>query len=140
MLRKKTYLIVMLCLAGVWNHGCASSASSTSSESVSDIITSPFKSSSTSSDAVTAYRDDVRALSTAYIENSQDDDAFVRALGEVAAVHGLVDWEAAPETFLAIGDGLRDAGLSLEQARSFSRRLFGEDARIEEWISDAYPS
>jgi len=140
MLRKNAYLIVVLCLAGAWNNGCASSASSTSSESVSDILTSPFRSSSKSSDAVTAYRDDVRALSTAYVETSRDDDAFVRALGEVAAVHGIVDWEAAPETFLAIGDGLRDAGLSLDQARTLSHRLFGEDPRIEQWIADAYPS
>jgi len=138
---KSSCLVLLLCTATAWLSGCGSSASfSASSESISNIVTSPFESSSDSSGADTAYRDDLRVLTLATLESSGGEEGFLRGIGEVAERYGIVDWEGIPETYVAIGEGLREAGLSLEEARAFSRRIFGDDPRAEALVGRAYHS
>jgi hypothetical protein len=57
------------------------------------------------------YRQDVRLATRAFAANGQTDEDFVRALGRVASTHGVTHWEALPGSWLAIGAGLREAGL-----------------------------
>ncbi|HXX47773.1 MAG TPA: putative lipoprotein [Myxococcota bacterium] len=44
---------------------------------------------------------------------------FLRGVARIAEDHGVSDWEAEPTTPRAIGEGLRDAGLSAAQMDAF---------------------
>ncbi len=130
----RSLVIAMLCL------GLASIAGCGSFESSSDIVTSPFKSSSDSSGGGTAYRQDVRALTLAYLDSSEDAEGFLRGLSQVADEHGIVDWEGIPATFLAFGHALRSEGVPLSAAQAHGRTLFGVNGPAEDWIREAYRS
>ncbi len=130
----RSLLIAMLCL------GLAGVAGCSSFESSSDVISSPFKSSSDSSGGGTAYREDVRALTLAYLDSAQDAEGFLRGLSQVADEHGVVDWEGIPATFLAFGNALRGEGVPLSEAEAHGRTLFGQDGLAEQWIREAYRS
>lgn len=83
----------------------ASDVLSESGEWVSDSSSGAFSSSSA------AYRDDVRVATRACVETRTSDEAFLWQLGDIAAQHGITHWEARPETLVAIGAGLREAGV-----------------------------
>ena len=65
--------------------------------------------------AQTSYREDVRVASRTFAATGADSEAFVRQIGEIAERHGVTDWEADRATWLALGEGFRQAGLSQEQ-------------------------
>jgi hypothetical protein len=103
---------------------------SDSSKSISNSISSPFKSSSESSNggsdpAPSAYLRDVEASSFAHAGAGGDPQGLLREIGRVALAHGISDWESVPATYLAIGAGLRRAGLDVEAARRQADALFG---------------
>jgi hypothetical protein len=104
---------------------------SDSSKSISNSVSSPFKSSSESSDgdepAPSAYLRDVEASSFACASAGGEPEGLLRELGRVALAHGISDWESVPATYLAIGAGLRRAGLDAEGARRLAAALFGAD-------------
>jgi hypothetical protein len=103
---------------------------SDSSKSISNSVSSPFESSSKSSNgdsepAPTAYLRDVEALSFAHADAGGEPQGLLREIGRVALAHGISDWESVPATYLAIGAGLRRAGLDAEAARRQAHALFG---------------
>lgn len=64
-----------------------------------------------------AYRRDLRAYAAAFVETGGTQQEFLRGITRVAELHGVTDWEAQPDTLRAIGEGLRDAGVSEDQLR-----------------------
>lgn len=66
-----------------------------------------------------AYGDDMRVMVRAYVETSEPGDGFLRAIGQIAELHGIDDWEAEVTTFHALGVGLSQAGLDANQTQSY---------------------
>jgi len=61
------------------------------------------------------YRRDLRAYAAAFVETGGTEEDFLRGISRIAEVHGITDWESQPGTLVAIGEGLRDVGLSEAQ-------------------------
>lgn len=62
-----------------------------------------------------SYRDDVRVAGRSFAATSGGAEAFVREIGEIAERHGITDWEADRATWLALGEGFRQGGLSPDE-------------------------
>jgi hypothetical protein len=121
-------LRALIALAPLAAAGCSFSDSS---RSISNSVSSPFESSSKSSDsdesAPSAYLRDVESLSFAFAGAGGEPQGLLREIGRVALAHGISDWESVPATYAAIGAGLRRAGLDAAGARRLADALFGAD-------------
>lgn len=115
--------------------GCGSL--SESSESSSAIISSPITSLSRSSSPEIDYREDVRDFTAAHIQAGGNVENLRRGLGEVAAKHGISDWETNESTFRGIGQGLAKAGYSQVQADAFATVLTQSELHLR-WIQDGF--
>ena len=91
----------------------SSQASADSSNAVSDSISG--SSSPRRDHAATRYQEDLRVASQTFATTGGDSEAFVREIGAIAEQHGITDWEADRATWLALGEGFRQAGLSRDQ-------------------------
>jgi len=141
----RCFAIAAVSLAALASSGCSISASS---ESISDSISSPFEwlsdssgSSSPDGGASFAYLRDVETLSRAFADASgarSDAAGFLRELGRTAEAHGISDWEAYPETFAAIGEGWRRAGLAPDAVERLSAELFGAGSNGAAGVLRAY--
>ena len=120
---------VVVCLAALIGFGCSIS---NSSDTLSNSISSPFEwssdSSDSSSDAASAYRQDVSDYTVAFARNGGDLDAFRSGVRSLAESRGVTNWEADVLTCASIGLGLRHAELGELEAMAFGRELLGEDA------------
>lgn len=109
--------------------GCSISYSlEKSSDSVSaslDSITSISTSSTSSSggekseetkinETATVYEEDIAAVTVLYVSREKTNDEFQRKVASIAKNHGINDWEQEDSTFLAMGKGLRRAGVAEE--------------------------
>lgn len=70
----------------------------------------------------TAYRRDVRAFAAQFSQSGGSEAEFLRGIARVAEGHGVSHWEARPDTLLAIGEGLRDAGVSPAELETLGAR------------------
>ena len=85
--------------------------------SISDSISSPFKSSSDSSGSSSEssatneskFLHDVEDYTASYARGKGDFDTFMQGVSGLAAKRGITNWEADQNTFVAIGKGLRKA-------------------------------
>lgn len=76
---------------------------------------------------------------TAYVRSSKGDyAAFQRGLGEIAARHGISNWEAQPITYNAVGVGLKKANLSDAQYETFQRNFTASDYAKMQDIQEGY--
>ena len=101
-------IVCVFCLSFVLS-GCSISYSfGKSSDSVSSISDS---SSPSDDDEKTAYSQDVRELTIAYLQSGEQPDEYMREIGHIAQAHGVTDWERQQTTFVAIGEGLKRAGI-----------------------------
>lgn len=121
----KYYGYIGLLLAGsLLQAGCSISYSlEKSSDSVStslDSITSISTSSSGGeeseekkvSETATVYEEDIAAVTVLYVSREKNNDEFQRNVAGIAKNHGITDWEQEESTFLAMGKGLRRAGVA----------------------------
>lgn len=123
--------------------GCLSS-----SESSSKSISSPFEWSSASSASSSrsssrgreSYRDDVRDYTAAYVQSGGDYTTFTRGLSNVAAKHGVSDWESDDDTYEGIGAGLRKANQTPEQLSVWKQNLTNGDPHKSAAMQDGYDS
>lgn len=124
-------------LAGL---GCSVSTSfSTSSDSISGLVTSFSDSSASSSEGeASAFLGDLSALVSVWVETAPPDAALLAAAGDVAARHGVSDWEGRPATYRTLGEGFRMGGLGEEAVRKFAREVLGGDARITTLVLEGY--
>lgn len=101
--------------------------------SISDSISSPFKSSSGGdgdSDKVQSeksYLKDVTQIGVTYAKNGGDIGALRSAVAQLATARGMTNWEVDAATRKAIGEGVGKGGMTEEDFDKFSKDLFGED-------------
>jgi len=93
--------------------GCSFSKSSKHSSRSSS---SPCRSSSaqqaTDTTASTrSFHEEIAALTTLYVGSAKSAKEFERDLSKISNKYGLVDWSNNPETYRAIGRGLKRAGV-----------------------------
>ncbi|AGF77271.1 hypothetical protein UWK_00691 [Desulfocapsa sulfexigens DSM 10523] len=124
--RKQFIYITLLCVTSLIQTGCSISYSlEKSSDSVSaslDSITSITSISTSSSGGSeeeakinatgTVYEEDVAAVTVLYVSREKTTDDYQRQVTAIAKNHGISDWEQEESTFLAMGKGLRRAGVS----------------------------
>jgi len=73
------------------------------------------------------YSRDLAAVSATFVDTPTQEAALVRDVTRVAEVHGISDWESVDVTWLGIGVGLRQAGMSEPQAVALVARVFGDE-------------
>jgi hypothetical protein len=112
---------------------------SDSSRSLSKSVSSPLRSSGSSSDQQDlAYMREIRDFSFGYAKSGGDPQAFSRGIGSLAHRHGVTDWHSDPETCTAVGQGFRAAGLDRTTARRFNENLVRPGTRCADWIRNGY--
>jgi len=119
---KKYYIYLgLLCSLYLLQAGCSISYSlEQSSDSVSaslESLTSPSTSSSGGeeaqvSDTAGVYEEDVAAATVLYVSGKKNNDIYQRQITSIAQNHGISDWEQENSTFVAMGKGLRRAGVA----------------------------
>lgn len=65
-------------------------------------------------------------------------NTFMKGLSHVAGQHGIVDWEANPKTFRAIGKGLKKAGISGATYDNYKKQISSGDAGKMADIQEGY--
>lgn len=83
---------------------------------------------------------DVSNLTAVYCVKDAASDAFTADLGEVAARHGISDWAANESTYLAIGKGLKLAGVDSAAFERFQTGLGNSRAAASRLIAIGYRS
>jgi hypothetical protein len=78
----------------------------------------------------TAYRRDVRAYAAHFAAAGGSQQDFLRGIGWVAESHGVTHWESKPATMLAIGEGLRDAGIDEAQMAALRAKAVDADPAV----------
>lgn len=125
------FLIVAL---AAFTTGCSFSESSKSS---SAIVSSPFTSSSNSSSPENAYKEEVKDFTGAFLKSGGDMAKLPQEIGRIAEKHGISDWENNQATYVAIGKGLKAAGLNQAQFDGYKANL-AHDAQQTEWMQNGY--
>jgi hypothetical protein len=120
------HAIIAVALAAAAVAGCSFIDSS---ESISKSVSGSFESSSSSSpgDSESAYRDDVRDYTYAYVRSGGSAGDFDKGLGEMAKKHGISSWEADRATWIGVGEGLAKARVSRAELEAYKRTLGGAD-------------
>jgi hypothetical protein len=85
-----------------------------------------------------AYRRDVRAFAAEFAASGGSSEDFLRGIGQVAETHGVSHWEGRTDTLLAIGAGLRDAGVSRADVEALGARAEGADPRVAALVLEGY--
>ena len=78
------------------------------------------------------------AVSATFVDAPAQEAALVRDVSRVAEVHGISHWESVDATWLGIGVGLRNAGMSEPQAVALVARVFGDVAAATPSFVSAY--
>lgn len=112
---------------------------SASSKSVSNLISSPIKSSSNSSSPEDAYQADVADYTAAYIKSGGDASKLKYEISSIAEKHGVTHWELNESTYQGLGKGLKKAGLSQVEVDAYKRNLADTDEKAA-WIQQGYDS
>ncbi len=101
---------------------------STSLNSMSGSLSSISSSSGgAASDASQQYKNDVGLLTILHLRGRSSAEGFKRDLSDVAARHGVSDWESNGTTFLGVGRGLKRAGVSESEFKDFLARVSSPD-------------
>ncbi len=118
----------------------SSKSSSESSGSVSESASSPFRSSSRSLESKQQSFDrEVADYTAEFAKSSRGDIQSFRAkIGKLAEKNGIVNWEEDRATYVAIGKGLRKAGLTQPQYEAFKGSLGNSEAWKMDAIREGY--
>ena len=126
--------------------GCISSLTSPSEwvsgtgESISGSLGGLSRSSGSGATSPTklAYQRDVRAFAAHFAATGGSADDFLRGIGAVAAEHGVTHWEARPDTHVAIGAGLRDAGVAPADFEALADGATDADPAVLALVREGY--
>ena len=72
------------------------------------------------------YARDLASVSATFVDTPTQEASLVRDVTRVAEVHGISHWESVDATWLGIGTGLRQAGMSEPQTLALVARVFGD--------------
>ncbi len=115
----------------------SSKGSSNSSKSSSDVLSSPFTSSSGSSNPEGAYADEVKDFTASYLKSGGDASQLEHEDGKIAEKRGISDWESNEATYVGMGKGFHKAGLKQTELDGFKASL-ADNAQQAEWMQDGY--
>jgi len=87
-----------------------------------------------------AYMRDVRVFAAHFARTGGTSQDFLRGIANVAADHGISDWESLPDTQRAIGAGLRDAGIEPAQLDALTARASDADPLVLALVREGYTS
>ncbi|MBS1211652.1 MAG: hypothetical protein H6R26_268, partial [Proteobacteria bacterium] len=141
---KEIRRVVFIAVVPLLLHGCSfsesSKSSSDSASSISESASSPSRWISDSSKTERErYEQDVRDYTAEYVKSSRGDlETFRVRVAKLAEKHGIVDWAADKTTYLAIGQGLRKAGLKGPQYEAFKASLGNSSPTRMESIEEGY--
>lgn len=108
--------------------GKSSDSISASLDSISD---SSDSSGGDSSDvALQRYLHDVIAATVGFVSNAESSRMFQKTVTSIAQHHGVVDWEQENQTYVAMGKGLKQAGVDVDTITdyAFFRDMISSDA------------
>lgn len=115
--------------------GCSFSESSKSS---SEVISSPFTSSSGSSaDPATAYGNEVAEFTGSFVKSGGDLAQLRPQVGKIAQKRGISDWESNKATYVSLGKGLRTAGFTQAQFDGYKATL-GLTSEQAQWMQEGF--
>jgi len=120
--------------------GCSLSDSSGSiSDSTSSIISSP----SSVSEGDKKYVNEVSDYTTAYVKSSTpetDYKSYLKGLSDIAAKAGVNNWDQEPKTYIAIGKGLKKAGIEGTAYETYKKNFADSDQEKIDNIQKGYES
>jgi hypothetical protein len=132
--------------------GCSFSESSGSIsgsvESISDSVESlsdsaGSSSESSESDREKRYENEVSDYTIAYVKSSHtetDYNGFLKGLSDIAAKKGIANWDQEPKTYIAIGKGLKKAGIDGAAYETYKKNLANSDQQKMQNIQKGYDS
>ncbi len=131
-------LLVLLIAVTALSAGCSLSASSKSSSDSSSASSESISKSSSPESKESAYRDDVRDYTEAYVKSGGQFDAFQKRVGELAKKHDITNWEDSMATYEGVGAGLGRARVNQVQVDAYKQNLGQGDPTKMEAIQKAY--
>ena len=69
--------------------------------------------------AANMYIEDVAVATVRFVSNQENSEIFQQAISNIARNHGIVDWEREDSTYLAMGKGLKSAGVDEQTISDF---------------------
>jgi hypothetical protein len=153
LLKTMRFMVISACVVLTLN-GCSISNSvgsisdsagsiAKSSESISDSSTSSSKSNDKDEKKIddNRYENEVKDFTVTYLRTNSsqpNQPAFMKGISDVASQNGIVDWEANPKTYRAIGKGLKKANISGTQYDSYKRQFTNGDSGKMNDIQEGY--
>jgi hypothetical protein len=139
---KHDFLIAAMAALPLLAAGCSFSHSS---GSISDSVESSSDSSSGSSESgqEKKYQNEVADYTMAYVKSSHaeaDYTSYLKGLSEIASKRGIVNWEQEPKTYIAIGRGLKKAGLEGVAYETYKKNLANSDEEKMKAVQTGYDS
>ncbi|MFK5922501.1 MAG: putative lipoprotein [Verrucomicrobiota bacterium] len=130
--------LVALLASSALTFGCvAAGATSASLGSISSLSGSSA-SSAANHHHHSAYYNDVRESTAAAIIAQASTAEVLRSVSRAAKQHGISDWEAEQDSYIALGEGLRQAGLTQDQAQKWISRLSPGNQQNAQLMLKAY--
>ena len=115
LIRNLLFVTVTLALLA----GCSISYSSgKSSDSVTSSVSSGGGDSAKVDKEINNYTEEVVVVTDFYVSRTENSEEFQRHITDIAGNHGITDWENEDATFVAMGKGLKRAGVNEENIAS----------------------
>ena len=111
----RNLLLVVITLALL--AGCSisySSGKSSDSSTSSSTSSSGGDESTKAAEEVSHYMEEISAMTVLSVSQQKDSEEFQRRITDIAISHGITDWEKEDSTFIAMGKGLKRAGVEEE--------------------------
>jgi len=89
--------------------GKSSDSISASLDSISD--SSDSSDNDAADETANMYIEDVAVATVRFVSNKEESGLFQQAISNIAWNHGIVDWEQEEITYVAMGKGLKQAGV-----------------------------
>ncbi len=87
------------------------------------------------------YENEIQDFTVTYMRTNSsltDQNGFMKGISDVASQNGIVDWEANPKTYRAIGKGLKKAKISAVQYDKYKKQLANGDRGKMDDIQEGY--
>ncbi|MDO8939026.1 MAG: putative lipoprotein [Methylicorpusculum sp.] len=121
----------------------SSESSSDSSGSISDSASSVISSPSSASNKEKRYQKDVADYTMAYVKSSDPDadyNSYLKGVSDIAEKIGIANWDQNPKTYIAIGKGLKKAGVEGIAYETYKKNFAHYSQENMGHIQDGYDS
>ncbi|MCF6313201.1 MAG: putative lipoprotein [Verrucomicrobiales bacterium] len=131
--------LVALLASSALTLGCVvAGATSASLGSISSLSASSASSDANHHHHHSAFYNDVRESTATAVIAQVSTAEVLRSVSRAAKQHGISDWEAEQASYIALGEGLRQAGLTQAQAQEWISRLSPGNQQNAQLMLKAY--